>query len=115
MPAPTRGHLFFAVMSQRSTPPLVRASGVITTERLKVIPPMSQFYPTNPTPSDSRDILPMVRDLYSNHPEYRHHEAWELAHVLFSLGYVEEFLDEAELAAAIEVARTDFDPDEGAA
>ena len=49
-----------------------------------MIPPM-KFYPTNPTPSDSRDILPMVRDLYSKHAEYRHHEAWELAHVLYSL------------------------------
>jgi hypothetical protein len=79
-----------------------------------MIPPM-EFYPTNPTPSDSRDILPMVRDLYSKHAEYRHHEAWELAHVLFSLGYTDELLDEAEIAAAIEVARTDYGPDEGAA
>jgi hypothetical protein len=56
-----------------------------------------------------------VRDLYSKHAEYRHHEAWELAHVLFSLWYTDELLDEAEITAAIEVARTDYDPDEGAA
>jgi hypothetical protein len=95
---------------QRRTPPLVRASGVITTERLKVIPPMSQFYPTEP---NSRDILPRLRDLFSKHPEYRHHEAWELQHLLWSLGYADELLDEDEIAAAAEVARTDFDPDQG--
>jgi hypothetical protein len=76
---------------------------------------MNPLYETNPNPSDSRDILPMVRDLYSEHPEYRHHEAWELQHVLFSLGYADELLGEGEIQAAIEVARTDFDPDEGAA
>ena len=63
----------------------------------------------------SSEIVPIVRQLYSERPEYRCHEAWELAHVLWSLGYVEDLLDEAELSAAIEVARTDYDPDEGAA
>jgi hypothetical protein len=76
---------------------------------------MSQFYPTEPNRYDSRAILPILRDLYSRHPEYRQHEAWELQHVLFSLGYTDELLDEGEIQAAIEVARTDFDPDEGAA
>lgn len=56
----------------------------------------------------------MLRDLYSKHPEYRHHEAWELQHVLWSLGYSDELLDEDEIAAAAEVARTDPDPDEAA-
>ena len=79
-----------------------------------MIPPM-EFYPTNPTPSDSRDILPMVSDLYSKHAEYRHHEAWELQHVLFMLGYTDAFADEAEIDAAIRVARTDWTPDDGAA
>ena len=73
------------------------------------------FYPTVRNSRDSRDILPMLRHLYSKHPEYRHHEAWELAHVLFSLGYTDELLDEGEIQVAIEVARTDYDPDEGAA
>ncbi len=73
------------------------------------------FYPTVRNSRDSRDILPMLRDLYFKHPEYRHHEAWELTHVLFSLGYTDELLDEGEIQVAIEVARTDYDPDEGAA
>ena len=64
---------------------------------------------------NSVQLLPAIRDLYSKHPEYRHHEAWELAHVLFSLGYTDELLDEGEIQVAIEVARTDYDPDEGAA
>lgn len=63
----------------------------------------------------SAQLLPMVRDVYSRHPEYRNHEAWELAHLLWSLGYVEDLPNEAELSAAIEAARSDFDPDEGAA
>ena len=63
----------------------------------------------------SAQLLPAVRELYSRRPEYRYHEAWELAHVLWSLGYVEDLPDEAELSAAIEVARTDSDPDQGAA
>jgi hypothetical protein len=33
-------------------------------------------------------LLPALRDLYSKHPEYWHHEPWELVHVLFLLGYV---------------------------
>ena len=64
---------------------------------------------------DSPNLLALVRELYSRHPEYRHHEAWELAHVLWSLGYLDDLPNEAELSAAIEVARTDLDPDEGAA
>ena len=63
----------------------------------------------------SSEIVPIVRQLYSEHPEYRYHEAWELVHVLFSLGYTSELLDENTVAAAAEVARTDYDPDEGVA
>ena len=57
---------------------------------------------------NSAQLLPAIRELYSRHPEYFHHEPWELAHVLFSLGYVEDLADEAEIAAAVEVARTDY-------
>ena len=53
-------------------------------------------------------LLPALRDLYSRHPEFWHLEPWELAHVLFSLGYVEDLADEAEIAAAVEVARQDW-------
>ena len=48
-------------------------------------------------------------------PETRHLESWELQHVLFSLGYTDGLADEAEIAATMEVARTDWTPDEGAA
>jgi hypothetical protein len=51
-------------------------------------------------------LLPAIRDLYSRHPEYCPHEPWELAHVLFSLGYVEDLADEAEIAAAVEAAHS---------
>jgi hypothetical protein len=50
-------------------------------------------------------LLPAVRDLFSRHPEYFHHESWELQHVLFSLGYTDDLACEAEIAAAVEVAR----------
>jgi hypothetical protein len=60
------------------------------------------------------NLLASVRELYSRRPETRFREAWELQHLLFSLGYTDDLADEAEIAAAIEVARTDWTPDEGA-
>jgi hypothetical protein len=60
------------------------------------------------------DLLASVRELYSRRPETRFREAWELQHLLFSLGYCDGLAPEAEIAAAMEVARGDFDP-EGAA
>jgi hypothetical protein len=39
---------------------------------------------------------------------YFHYEPWELAHVLFSLGYVEDLAGESKIAAAVEVARGDY-------
>jgi hypothetical protein len=57
---------------------------------------------------NSTQLLPIIRQLFSERPEYFHHEPWELAHVLFSLRYVEDLADEAEIAAALEVARTDM-------
>jgi hypothetical protein len=59
-------------------------------------------------PSSSWQLLPAVRDLYSRLPETYHLQPWELAHVLFSLGYVDDLADEAEIAAAVEVARDDW-------
>jgi hypothetical protein len=35
--------------------------------------------------------------------------------VLYSLNYTNGLVEEVEIAAAIEVARTDYDPDEAAA
>jgi hypothetical protein len=79
-----------------------------TTEpRSRRIPPM------NIVAHDS-NLLASVRDLYSRRPEIRFREAWELQHVLFSLGYTDALAEEAEIAAAIKVARTDFDPEAGA-
>jgi hypothetical protein len=59
------------------------------------------------------DVLGLVRELHSRRPETRDLEPWELQHVLWSLNYTDELLDEGEIAAALEVSRTDFDPDEG--
>ena len=53
-------------------------------------------------------LLPAIRDLYSKHPEFWYLEPWELQHVLFTLGYVDDLADEAEISAAVEVARTDW-------
>jgi hypothetical protein len=53
-------------------------------------------------------LLPAIRDLYSRLPETYHLEPWELQHVLFSLGYTDDLADEAEIAAAVEVAGTDW-------
>jgi hypothetical protein len=53
-------------------------------------------------------LLPVLRDIYSRHPEYHHLEAWELQQVLWSLNYTEDLADEHEIAAAAEVARQDY-------
>jgi hypothetical protein len=57
---------------------------------------------------NSWQLLLAIRDLYSRHPEYFHHEPWELVHVVFSLGYVDDLADEGEIAAAVEVARGEY-------
>ncbi len=57
---------------------------------------------------NAAQLLPALRDLYSRHPEYFHHEPWELQHVLFSLGYTDDLAGEREIAAAAEVARSDW-------
>jgi hypothetical protein len=53
-------------------------------------------------------LRPAVRDLYSRLPETYDLEPWELQHVLFSLGYTADLVDEAQIAAAVEVARGDW-------
>ncbi len=53
-------------------------------------------------------LLPALRELYSRLPETYHLEPWELQHVLFSLGYTDDLADEAQIAAAVEVARGDY-------
>jgi hypothetical protein len=57
---------------------------------------------------NSAQLLPAIRDLYSRLPETYHLEPWELVHVLYSLGYVDDLADEAEIAGAVEVARGDY-------
>jgi hypothetical protein len=56
----------------------------------------------------SAELLPLLRDVFSKHPEMLTLEAWHLAWVLFALGYTDELEDEGEIAAAAEVARTDW-------
>ena len=60
------------------------------------------------------EILPLIRDLYSKHPEMRYLEPWELQSALFVLGYADELLGEWEIDAAVEVARKDFYPEAAA-
>jgi hypothetical protein len=57
---------------------------------------------------NSAQLLPAIRELYSRRPEYFHHQAWELVHVLYSLNYTKDLADEAEISAAVEVARSDW-------
>lgn len=54
------------------------------------------------------NLLPAIRDLYSRHPEMYSLEAWELQSALFVLGYTDGLAPEAEIAAAVEVARGDY-------
>ncbi len=57
---------------------------------------------------NAAELLPAVRDLFSKHPEMLTLEPWHLAWVLFALGYADTLEDEGEIAAAAEVARTDW-------
>jgi hypothetical protein len=54
------------------------------------------------------ELLPLIRELFSRHPEYRYHAAWELQWLLYALNYTDELEDEAEIAVAVEVARSDW-------
>ncbi len=57
---------------------------------------------------NAAQLLPAVRGLYSRLPETYVLEPWEMQHGLFSLGYTDDLADEAEVAAAVEVARVDW-------
>jgi hypothetical protein len=54
------------------------------------------------------ELLPLIRELFSRRPEYRYHAAWELQWQLYALNYVDDLAGEAEIAAAVEVARGDY-------
>jgi hypothetical protein len=56
----------------------------------------------------SAELLPLIRDLFSKHPEMLTLEPWELQSALFVLGYTYELEGEAEIAAAAKVARGDY-------
>jgi len=58
--------------------------------------------------SSAQILLASVRYLYSRLPETYLLEPWELQHVVFSLGYADDLAAEAEIAAAVEVARSDW-------
>lgn len=61
------------------------------------------------------ELLALIRELYSRSPEISYLLAWELQHVLFSLEYVDDLVDEAVIEAARDVALSDFDPNRRAA
>ena len=54
------------------------------------------------------ELVPCLRDLYSRLPEMYFNQPWELQSALFMLGYTDELESEAEIAAAVEVTRTDW-------
>jgi hypothetical protein len=57
---------------------------------------------------NATQLLPAVRNLYYMLPEMHALEPWELQSALFVLGYTDDLADEAEIAAAVEVARGDW-------
>ena len=61
------------------------------------------------------ELLPLIRDLFSKHPEMLTLEPWEMQSALFVLGYTDELESEAEIATAVEVAREDWPQWRGAA
>jgi hypothetical protein len=77
-------------------------------ERIKMLAP-------TPIVHDPPCLLAAVRQHYSRLPETYYREPWEMQRLLISLCYTDDLADEAEISAAIEVARSDFDPEAGAA
>jgi hypothetical protein len=61
------------------------------------------------------DLLALVRELYSHRPEAYFLEPWELQSLLYLLNFTDGLIPEADIAAAVQVARTDWMPGEGAA
>jgi len=57
---------------------------------------------------NSAQLLPAVRDLYSRLPETYHLQPWELQWMLYALNFTGELENGTEIAAAAEVARTDW-------
>ena len=57
---------------------------------------------------NATELLPLLRDLYSKHPEMLTLQPWEMQSALFVLGYTDELEAEGEIAAAAEVARGDW-------
>ncbi len=53
-------------------------------------------------------IVPLLDDLYGRLPETRRRTLFELSCYLWSLGYVDELLDEGEIAEAERIVRTDW-------
>jgi len=62
--------------------------------------------------ADEPNLLASIRELYSSRPETRPLEPWELQSILFMLGYTDSLAPEGAIAAAMEVAHTDWLPDE---
>jgi hypothetical protein len=54
------------------------------------------------------ELVTALRDLYSRRPETYHQQPWELQWTLYALNYTDELENEAEIAAAVEVARGDY-------
>jgi hypothetical protein len=77
------------------------------------MPERTRMLAPKPIVHDS-GLLPAIRELYSRLPETRVLEPYELQGTLWLLRYTDDLASEAQIAAAVEVARTDFDP-EGAA
>jgi hypothetical protein len=57
------------------------------------------------------NLLASVRELYSRLPEARTLAPYELQGTHWLLHYTNELAPEAEIAAAVEVARGDYDPE----
>ena len=54
----------------------------------------------------------MLHNFFHLHPEWRGLEAWELEHVLFSLGYLQDLPDVDDLGLALQVALMDLPPED---
>ena len=65
--------------------------------------------------ADEPNLLALIRELFSRRPEAYFLEPWELQSLLCLLNYTDGLVAEADIVAAVEVARADLNPEVGAA
>jgi hypothetical protein len=71
--------------------------------------------PHDPRARHAEDVLPLLREAFSQRPAWREFSPHQLSVLLFFWGYTTVMVDEHDVAAALPLALGDLEPDRGAA